>query len=235
MKIINIYDNLEFDSRYKTGHGFASLIQNRNKTMLFDTGGDSPTLLLNLNKTGIKPEQIDVIFLSHVHNDHTGGLLGFLEKDSHVKIYLPISFPSSLKKDISSLGAEVIEINASVQIKENFYTTGELGIIKKEQSLIIDSEKGLIIITGCAHPRIVEIAKKARELLNKNIYFVMGGFHLCHDNNSQIEGIINSFKKLEVKKIAPSHCTGEKARNLFKEEYGDNFIENGVGKMIEIN
>ena len=57
--IINIYDNVEFDSKFKTGFGFGCLVKLKNKTILFDTGGDSPTLLTNLETAGVKPEEID--------------------------------------------------------------------------------------------------------------------------------------------------------------------------------
>jgi len=52
-----------------------------------------------------------------------------------------------------------------------------LGTGIKEQSLIIKSAKGLIIITGCAHPGIVNIVKKAKEIFpNENVYLVLGYF-----------------------------------------------------------
>ena len=42
------------------------------------------------------------------------------------------------------------------------------------------------------------------------------------------------FPELGVQKTAPCHCSGDRCRELFKEEYGENFIENGVGKIINI-
>jgi len=95
--------------------------------------------------------------------------------------------------------------------------------------LIIDSRKGLIIITGCAHPGIVNIVKKAKELIKRDkVYLVLGGFH--HPSLS----CIKEFKELQVEKVAPSHCTGDLVREAFRKEYKENFIESGVGKIIEI-
>lgn len=226
--IVDVYDNVEFDPKFKTGFGFGSIIKLKDKTILFDTGGDSPTLLANLKTAKIKPKDIDIVILSHIHGDHTGGLLGFLKKNSNVKVYTPNSFPSSFKNQIKETGAELIDITKPIKIIESVYSTGELGILIKEQSLIINSNKGLIIITGCAHPEIVNIIKKSKELLNKNVYLVVGGFH--HPSIS----VIKEFKKLSVEKVAPSHCTGAPAIQAFTEEYKNNFIKSGVGKIIKI-
>jgi len=232
--ILDVYDNVEFNPKFKTGFGFACVVKLKDKTILFDTGGDSPTLLSNLETAGIKPEDIDIILLSHIHGDHVNGLLGFLEKNPNIKVYVPSSFPSSFKNQIISTGAELINISNPVRIIEGVYSTGELGTWIKEQSLVINSDKGLVIITGCAHPGIVNIIRKAKDMFDKNIYLVLGGFHLSAASDSELKNIIESFRELEVEKTAPSHCTGERARELFKQEYKNNFIETGVGKIIKI-
>ncbi|MCK4428210.1 MAG: MBL fold metallo-hydrolase, partial [candidate division Zixibacteria bacterium] len=96
------------------------------------------------------------------------------------------------------------------------------------------TEKGLVVITGCAHPGIVEILREAKKITNEDIYLVLGGFHLGGVGDSKLRDIIKSFRELGVKKAAPCHCSGDRTRELFKEEYGDDFIANGVGKIIEI-
>ena len=68
----------------------------------------------------------------------------------------------------------------------------------------------------------------------ENIYLVLGGFHLSGAGDSELRSIVNNFRKLGVQKVAPCHCSGDRCRELFKEEYGDDFIENGVGRIIEI-
>jgi 7,8-dihydropterin-6-yl-methyl-4-(beta-D-ribofuranosyl)aminobenzene 5'-phosphate synthase len=215
--LVTIYDNYKANSELKTGWGFSCLIKTKGKNILFDTGADSETLLSNMGKMGIDPNEIDFIFISHLHKDHTGGLAGILKLKPNLQVYKPESFSSP------------------TQIINGVWTTGSLGTDIKEQSLIIESEQGLIIITGCAHPGVVNIIKKAKELFpDENIYLVLGGFHLFAASDSELEIIINDFKKLGVQKVAPCHCSGDRARELFKEEYKENFIENGVGKIIEI-
>ncbi|MEW6685936.1 MAG: MBL fold metallo-hydrolase [Candidatus Edwardsbacteria bacterium] len=229
-----IYDNYQFDPQLKAEWGFSCFIIGTQKTILFDTGGDGSTLLSNMKKLKITPDQVDLIFLSHIHGDHTGGLLEFLKKNHKVKVFLPHSFPSTFKKEITALGAQYIEVKEPIEICQDVFSTGELGSSIKEQSLVIKTEKGLVIITGCAHPGIVDIVKKTKKLLNQNIYLVMGGFHLLGSSKEVIEKIVYEFRKMGVKKVAPCHCSGDKTRELFQQKYKEDFISGGVGKMIEI-
>jgi len=217
ISIITIYDNYQMNPELRTGWGFSCLIKINEKSILFDTGADFETLLYNMEKVKINPKDINFVFISHLHGDHTGGLEGILKIKSDLKVYKPDSF------------------SKETEISEGIWTTGPLGIWIKEQSLIINSEKGLIVITGCAHPGVVNIIKKTKEIFpNENIYLVLGGFHLSGVSDSELRSIIKDFKELGVQKVAPCHCSGDRCRELFKQEYRDDFIENGVGKLIDI-
>jgi 7,8-dihydropterin-6-yl-methyl-4-(beta-D-ribofuranosyl)aminobenzene 5'-phosphate synthase len=232
--ILNVYDNVELNPKFKTGFGFACVVITNNKTILFDTGGDSETLLSNLETFGIDPVDIDIIFLSHEHYDHVGGLTGFLEENNEVEVFALNSFSDSIKKQIRDTGANLKEVKSPVNVAAGVYSTGQLGSIIKEQSLVINSEKFLIVITGCAHPGIVNIIKKAKELFKREVYLALGGFHLSSCSKKELDKIFKSFKELRVEKTAPSHCTGQKAIAFFEKEYKDSFIPSGAGKKITI-
>jgi 7,8-dihydropterin-6-yl-methyl-4-(beta-D-ribofuranosyl)aminobenzene 5'-phosphate synthase len=109
-----------------------------------------------------------------------------------------------------------------------------MGSFIKEQSLIVKTEKGLLVITGCAHPGIVQIVKKAKEILKEDIYLVLGGFHLHSTSEKEIEKIVSQFQKMGVKKTAPCHCSGELCRKLFEDKYKKDFIRLGVGGKVEV-
>jgi len=227
--LITVYDNYQVNPELKTAWGFATIIKTPQELILFDTGGNSEILLSNMKKLGIDPSSIKKVVISHIHGDHLGGLEGFLERNSNVTVFIPSSFPKSVKNMITQNGAKFVEISAPRKISDSIYTTGELYGPPKEQSLIIDSKKGLVVITGCAHPGIVNIVKRAKKIMKKDkVYLVLGGFH--HPPLS----CIKEFKELGVEKVAPSHCTGDLAREAFRKEYKGNFIEYGVGKNIEI-
>jgi len=235
ISIVTLYDNYLVDPRLKTGWGFSCLVKAGNKNILFDTGADFEILFYNVERMGIDIKRVDSVFLSHVHEDHTGGLKGILEKNGNLTVYIPDSFPDSIRELIKSSGGKYINVKGPVKISEGIFSTGELGDLIKEQSLILNSERGLIIITGCAHPGILSIIEKAKEMFPKEkIYLVLGGFHLTGASDYRLNSIIDKFEELGVQKVAPCHCSGSRCRELFKKEYKENFIENGVGKIIEV-
>lgn len=234
VSIVDVYDNYQSNSELETAWGFSCIVKIKNTTLLFDTGGEASILLSNMQKLGINPEVIDIIVISHIHEDHVGGLWGFLDRNADVSVYIPNSFPASYKNKIKSKGATEVNIDRPKKITCSMASTGELNGPPKEQSLLISTEKGLVVVTGCAHPGIVSIVKKAKELTEKKVYLVMGGFHLSSARKEKIQEIVNSFRNLSVQKVGPSHCSGKLTRQLFEKEYGGDFIPLGVGKRIEI-
>ncbi|MCD6221785.1 MBL fold metallo-hydrolase [bacterium] len=234
LEITVIYDNNPYNKELETRWGFSCLVEGLKKTILFDVGGDGSVLLGNMEKLKINPEKVDIVILSHIHYDHIGGLFDFLKENSNVSVYIPKSFPQSIKDRIKNTGAKFVEVHHPVKIVENAYSTGELGTGIKEESLVIKTSKGLVVITGCAHPGIVNIVRKAKEMFKTNIYLILGGFHLSGMNGWQIERIIKGIKNENVEKVAPCHCSGDLARKLFKKAYGENFILTGCGKKIKI-
>jgi len=233
LNITVIYDNNPYEKELETDWGFAAIINGAEKTVLFDTGGGD-LLLDNMQKLSIEPNSIEVVALSHIHPDHTGGLDSFLEKNSNVTVYLPKSFPKKFKDNVQGYGARIVEVKESMQICENAYSTGLSGTLIKEQALIIRTDKGLVVLNGCAHPGIVNIVKTVKDLMKDDILLVMGGFHLEWATKGRIEKIISAFKKLGLQYVGPCHCSGYKARVLFEERFGDNYVNIGAGKVIAL-
>ncbi len=234
LTITIVYDNNEYDERLETAWGFSCLIEGLEKTILFDTGGDSAMLLRNMRKLGVDPQDVEAIVISHIHYDHLGGLAGFLEENKEVTVYLPECLPESIKDTVRKSGAELVEVREPTKVCERAYSTGELGAWIKEQSLVIETDKGLVVITGCAHPGVVNVVREAKRLRGGDVHLVLGGFHLCWMNVFQIKGIIDGVKKEGVEMVAPCHCSGNLARSTFGKAYGENFILVGVGKKLEI-
>ena len=233
MKLTIVYDN-NAEEGLKKGWGFSCLIENK-KNILFDTGDNGKKLVYNLKKLNKNIEDINFIMLSHEHWDHIDGLDEILNLNKNLTVIVPESFSDNFKNKIKEK-ANLKEIKEKEEIVNGIFTTGELNssIGLKEQSLVTKTEKGNILITGCAHPGIVNIIRKIRKLSDKNIYLVLGGFHLSGMSDSELNSIRKNFKELGVREVAPCHCSGERCQELFKREYKNNFIEDGAGRVIKI-
>jgi len=200
MKITIVYDN-EANSGFKSGWGFSCLIETEEK-VLFDTGDSGENLIYNLRQLNIQPESVAAVVISHNHWDHTSGLKEFLKLNNRAEVFQPKSF------------------SKPTEISPGVHSTGALGTFIKEQSLVVNTEKGNLVITGCAHPGLGKIIDKANQL--GKIYGVLGGFH--------------GFSKLEklqgIKLIAPCHCT--KYIQQIRAEYPAEFVEIKAGSILEI-
>jgi len=234
---LNVFDSYIVNTDLKRhSSGFGCVIRTQELNILFDTGYQigGKILLSNMEKMNIDPKDIDIIVISHEHLDR--GLEGFLKKNPNVKVYVPGSLPY-IKRIVEKYGATYLEMNEFSKIADHIYSTGsmegEYGGSILEQSLVIDTNKGLAVICGCAHPGIIKILERIKEMLpDKKFYLVMRGFHLQGSSTAELEGIIKEFKTLGVKKVAPSHCSGDNFRELSKQKFGKSYIEGGVGQII---
>ena len=233
IKITLLYDNYKHEPDTQVGFGFACLVEINSKMILFDTGSEPDILINNAKALNKDLRQVDIVFISHKHVDHTGSFLKVIDIADALTIYLPQSFKGTYdaRKAIEA-GSQVVFVKESTQITENCYSTGELGNTIKEQSLILDSKYGLVVIGGCSHPGITNIIKTAKEIMEKDVYMVMGGFHLVEHYLESQQKIIAEIKSLGVKKCGPSHCSGN--LDLFRQTFGNNYIKMGTGRVIEI-
>ena len=234
IKITIVYDNNAHNEGLELDWGFSCVVEGLEKTILFDTGRFDSLFMTNMEKLGINPESIETVILSHEHPDHVGGLFKFLDINPKVHVYLPESFSNGYKKDAADCGAGVIEVEAPMLIDKSCLSSGQMkNFVKNEHSLFISTSKGLLVITGCAHPGIIDIVKRAKTLTDQEILFVLGGFHLLHDSSGKIRNIAAKMSDLGVKCTAPTHCSGPNARKIFSETPAIKYVDCGVGRIIE--
>ena len=233
MRLAMVYDNRSLYPHLAPKWGFACLVGD---DLLFDTGGDGRTLLSNMAQMGIDPAGIGTVVLSHAHGDHTGGLAGLLATGVRPTVYVPRSFPARFKAGVRSL-TTLIEVHEPMEIRPGIHTTGEVGRRIVEQTLAVETGEGLVVVTGCAHPGVVEMVRRAQSVGVRlpRPYLVLGGFHLGGMSRRQVERIIADFRQLGVQRAAPCHCTGDRAMRIFAEKYGEDFISVGVGGVITIS
>jgi 7,8-dihydropterin-6-yl-methyl-4-(beta-D-ribofuranosyl)aminobenzene 5'-phosphate synthase len=215
--------------------GFACVVQGLGKTILFDTGGDGGVLLSNMQALGFDPNEIDAVVISHAHGDHTGGLVSFLDRRGGVPVYIPGGLGGALDQPIRSHGGGPLEAEESTEICPGARTTGtlDLGAIP-EHGLCVHTAEGWVLITGCAHPGVANLAAQAKEITGGPIALVVGGFHMGGHSARQVKAVIDRFEQLGVKRVAPCHCTGDAARTIFKQHYGDDCTLAGVGEVFRL-
>jgi len=210
MKITIIYDNTAWNRNLKPDWGFSCLVETEKTTLLFDTGANGDILLNNMETLGIDPKNIDAVFISHGHWDHTGGLSKLLGLNP-VRVFIPVSCSEPTG------ASDVVRIKKMREIDDGMCSTGELNGI--EQSLAVKTDRGIVVIAGCSHPGVDNILRAVSQL-GKTVAIV-GGLHG-----------FDEFELLgSMETVCPTHCT--QYIHQIRKMYPGKYIEGGAGKIIE--
>jgi hypothetical protein len=105
--------------------------------------------------------------------DHTGCLARLLQENKRATVCHPASFPARFTTALNRSGIRAHALQSAAKIDDGGYSTGVLVTWVKEQSLMIPTDKGTVLLTGCAQPGIVKIVAAARAFLNSNVYFIV--------------------------------------------------------------
>ena len=228
-----LYDNYVFDSSCQAEWGFSCLIETSEMVILFDTGGEPEVLRHNIEALEVDVSEIDCIVISHEHWDHIGGIEVILGEKPDIPVYVPENCPYRIMSSIRSLGGNCIETGNATKITDSISTTVTLNGPPYEQALMIQTNDGLIVVTGCSHPGVDNLVRNAYDLTEESIGLVIGGFHLGNAGDSQLDRICDELDEIGVVCVAASHCTGDNSIDYFRERYGDSFVESGVGFVYE--
>jgi len=222
-----LFDNYTYDCNLDSFWGFSCYIETKTKNILFDTGSNGRILLQNARKMGINFKNIDILFLSHNHWDHIGGIDSVLEENPNLTLIVPNTLSKHFIKDLRKLSNDLIVIDKYSKISDNIYSTGMFKSKIPEQALILDIEDKLYIITGCAHMGIPNLLQNIP--IKKPIEYLLGGFHMINNNSFEIKNIIEN---INTKYITATHCSGKTAIGMLKIKYKERFIAGGVGAKI---
>jgi len=174
----------------KTEPGVSYLIETDIQTILFDLGfnrlEENPSPLeWNMNKLGVSLSDIDTIFLSHAHLDHTGGSkwadagtfsLGANQVDlSDKRIFAPVtlSYPGARVETISTPTALTTGVASTGPIARRLFV-GQID----EQALVINLEgKGLVVVVGCGHQTVPKLMERLQKSFDEPVYAIVGDLH----------------------------------------------------------
>ena len=258
-------------------HGFSAFIETDEGNYLFDPGGGRTvvenSLIFNKDLKTVKR-----IFLSHGHNDHTGGMPHVLnlkgpvdvhvhpevfidrmavrkQKDGEVRRFAGMIYKRSY---LEFLGAHFVLNSDFYEVEKGIFLTGEVprkttfekpdpklfrevqgkvvrDTLADDQSLVLDTEKGLVLIFGCAHSGMINIMNHVLHKTGKDYFLaVLGGTHLDFLTPEQLAESIRCLKEMNVAQIGVSHCTGLRAAFQLQQEFGDRFFYGWVGSGLEI-
>lgn len=237
MQIQIVYDNQAMPG-FRAGWGFSCLVDGH---ILFDTGEDAVSLFANLERLGVSRSAISAVVISHDHWDHTGGLWALLEERPGLTVYACPGFGAGFKGRVAALGGQMVETSPNLRVTEGIHVTGEIPAVYKgesmpEQSLVVKTARGLVVVTGCSHPGIVQVLQAVRDRVDlvAPLSLVLGGFHLLRETPLTIREVQNAFEALGVSRVGPTHCSGAAAQALFQKQYGDRFLALGAGAVLTV-
>jgi 7,8-dihydropterin-6-yl-methyl-4-(beta-D-ribofuranosyl)aminobenzene 5'-phosphate synthase len=230
---------------FSSEHGLSFLIEEDGKKILFDTGA-SDVFLKNAQKLGIDLNNVDSLVLSHGHWDHGNGLQHISAKPllchpgCFQKRYRKPGEENigiSLSKNEMEERFEVKTSREPVQLSAHLWFLGEVPRLKDfeakttkyvledgspdfimdDSGLAVITEKGLVVISGCAHSGICNMVEHAKKVTGVDrVEAVMGGFHL-RVVNRQARQTAAWMKDAGIAQLLPSHCTMGPALDMFRE------------------
>ena len=162
------------------------------------------------------------------------------------------------REALESLGVSFNLTEKPVWITDNIVTTGEIPMqteyekvdpdlfvkekgelrpdpLRDDLALIVKTDKGLIVVLGCGHRGLINTLHHAQKITGvEKVHMAIGGTHLIHASREQIDLTIAELRRLGVEKIGVSHCTGLPAAAILSQEFGDSFLFNNAGTVINV-
>ncbi|MBV9012136.1 MAG: MBL fold metallo-hydrolase [Pseudonocardiales bacterium] len=174
----------------------------------------------------------------------------------------PLEIPTTSRRALDEAGFDVIEEQQpSFLFERSVLVTGEIPrttgyepgfpsqqawlhdewqpdpLVLDDQALILNLQgKGLVVLTGCGHAGVVNIARYAQRLTGEQpLHALLGGFHL---NGPLFEPLIprvlDDLAALHPGVLVPAHCTGWRAQHAMSARFGPAFIPNSVGTTFHL-
>jgi 7,8-dihydropterin-6-yl-methyl-4-(beta-D-ribofuranosyl)aminobenzene 5'-phosphate synthase len=233
LEIRVVFDNTSARDDLRRSWGFSAVVDFGGHRVLFDAGSDPILLLEHLEKMQIDPGTIEHAVISHQHGDHLRGVYWVFEKNPTMTVHFLDCFPDEAFRRAAALKMKPHRVKEPFEVVPGVHSTGIVDGLPPEQSLAIETSKGLVMIVGCSHPGLVKLVETVQKQRNKDsVRLLLGGFHMLRKNPQQIKTTINRLQDLKVGTVLPAHCSGDLAKELFQIRYGEEFHTAGVGRRI---
>ncbi|MBI3694446.1 MAG: MBL fold metallo-hydrolase [Acidobacteria bacterium] len=228
-----VYDNTSALPDTPQDWGFATLVDFRGQRLLFDSGTKPDLFLANLKALHIDPASIPQAVISHEHPDHRSGIYRLWPQNPSMRVHFLDNFAKEAYNAAAAIHLRPNRVQGPFQLAPGMYSTGIIEGQPCEQSLVMETSKGIVLLTGCCHPGVAKIVETVEKQRGKDsIRLLIGGFHMFQQNAEQIRSTIARLHQLNVQAVIPAHCTGDLAKQLFQESFGPRFSTAGAGKRI---
>jgi len=220
-------------------HGLSFYVEADDRCILFDTG-QNLAIANNAEVLGIDLGRIDTVILSHGHYDHSSGLKSLLDCNTNFTL---CAHPDVFDPKLRGAGDKhkYIEIpfkNDFEAVETDFYL--EKGddypadTLADDRALILDTDKGLVVLLGCSHRGVVNTLNHVTEITGRQrIHAIMGGLHLGKASDEKLLKIVDHLDAFGLEKIGVGHCTGPKAFVALANEFKERVFLNTVGNVME--
>ena len=195
MRIVVLVDDQAPEDR-RSAHGFSALVETEDARVLFDTGPEGELLMEALAAEGVRAVDLDVVMVSHAHDDHAGGLARLLYERPRLPVSAPLRSAPSIARMLPR-EAVVLGERGPRQLARDLRTTGDLGGDIPEQALVLSTDGGLVLLTGCGHPGLGMLLAAAGE----NVRMVVGGLHDLEEGDMGLTSLDS---------LVACHCTPNK-------------------------
>ncbi len=264
MKIHVLIENTSIRPGLVAEHGLSLLVEACGRRILFDTGA-SCAFADNAAKMGVDLSTVDACIISHGHNDHGGGLLRFLQENTHAPVLVSphafdfhynahgkdIGLPASLlcnerlcvvEEDVCPLFAGVVlHGGASLPTLYSAEGPGMEAVVhgvrvaddfRHEQYLLLE-ERGLrVLISGCSHRGVLNIATHFRPDV------LVGGFHYM-----RCDAVADSARLQQAAQVLlalptmyyTGHCTGACAMGILQPQMGNRLHAFATGDVLRLS
>ena len=222
--------------------GFAALVEADDHRMLVDTGARPDTVLKNTQELNVDLSGVHEVVLTHSHWDHVSGLLTLRREfvkqnpDALSIVHVPVGI-------FDSRPSPTGEGNPMIAIRKEYEATGRVypehnwsgsgkvltpsGLVEdnvpEDSSIVLDTQKGLVILTACGHAGIVNIMTAVEKHYgNRPIFGIIGGLHLFAASDDVVDWTATKLRKYHVANLLAAHCTGIEATYQLRTKLGLN-------------